>query len=74
MYGEQSFPCNEGHFSAALDGGAPVSVDTVPGDGQRQSNVVVWSQSGLAAGVHTLVLTKVDGTYMTFDGFEVDNN
>jgi hypothetical protein len=24
--------------------------------------------------VHTLVLTKVDGTYMTFDGVEIDNN
>jgi hypothetical protein len=72
VYGEQS--TDEGHFSAVLDGGAPVSVDTVPGDGQRHSNVVVWSQSGLSAGVHTLVLTKVDGSYMTFDGFEVDNN
>ena len=72
VYGELNG--DEGHFSAVLDGGTPVSVDTVPSDGQRHSNVVVWSQAGLAAGVHTLVLTKVDGTYMTFDGFEVDNN
>ena len=72
VYGEQS--SDEGHFSAVLDAGTPVSVDTVPSDGQRHSNVVVWSKTGLPAGVHTLVLTKVDGTYMTFDGFEVDNS
>ena len=72
VFGEQN--TDEGHFSAVLDGGTPVSVDTVPSDGQRHSDVAVWSQSGLAAGVHTLVLTKADGTYMTFDGFEVDNS
>ena len=72
VYGEQN--TDEGRFSAVLDAGAPVSVDTVPGDGQRHSNVVVWSQTGLPAGVHTVVLTKADGTYMTFDGFEIDNN
>jgi hypothetical protein len=71
VYGEQS--SDEGHFSAVLDAGAPVSVDTVPADGQRRGNVAVWSKTGLAAGLHTLVLTKADGTYMTFDGFEVDN-
>ena len=47
---------------------------TVPSDGQRHSDVVTWSAEGLTAGVHTLVLTKVDGTYMTFDGVEVDNS
>jgi hypothetical protein len=72
VYGELS--TDQGHFSAALDGGAPVSVDTVPSDGQRHSDVVTWSAEGLTAGVHTLVLTKVDGTYMTFDGAEVDNS
>ncbi|MFC1414730.1 hypothetical protein ACEZCY_36770 [Streptacidiphilus sp. N1-12] len=72
VFGEQSG--DEGHFSAALDAGTPVSVDTVPTDGQRHSNVVVWSKTGLPAGVHTLVLTKVDGTYMTFDGLEIDNS
>ncbi|WP_157874588.1 hypothetical protein [Streptomyces sp. AcH 505] len=72
VYGEQS--SDEGHFSAVLDAGTPTSVDTVPSDGQRRSNVVVWSKTGLPAGLHTLVLTKVDGTYMTFDGLEVDNN
>jgi len=72
LYGELS--TDQGHYSAALDGGTPVLADTVPGDGQRQSNVVTWSAEGLTAGVHTLVLTKVDGTYMTFDGVEVDNS
>jgi hypothetical protein len=72
VYGELS--TDQGHFSAALDGGTPVSVNTVPSDGQRHSNVVTWSADGLTAGVHTLVLTKVDGTYMTFDGMEVDNS
>jgi hypothetical protein len=46
----------------------------VPSDGQRHSDVVTWSAEGLTAGVHTLVLTKVDGMYMTFDGAEVDNS
>jgi hypothetical protein len=72
VYGELS--TDQGHYSAALDGGTPVLADTAPGDGQRQSNVVTWSAEGLTAGVHTLVLTKVDGTYMTFDGVEVDNS
>jgi hypothetical protein len=72
VYGELS--TDQGHYSAALDGGTPVLADTVPSDGQRQSNVVTWSAEGLTAGVHTLVLTKVDGTYMTFDGVEVDNS
>ena len=72
VFGELS--TDQGHFSATLDGGTPVSVNTVPGDGQRQSNVVTWSANGLTAGAHTLVLTKVDGTYMTFDGVEVDNS
>ncbi|HEX4832993.1 MAG TPA: hypothetical protein VH478_18075 [Trebonia sp.] len=72
VYGELS--TDQGHFSAAVDAGAPASVDTVPSDGQRHANVVTWSASGLTAGVHTLVLTKADGTYMTFDGVEVDNS
>jgi hypothetical protein len=72
VYGEQS--SDEGHFSAVLDAGTPADADTVPSDGQRRSNVVVWSKTGLPPGLHTLVLTKVDGTFMTFDGLEVDND
>jgi hypothetical protein len=72
VYGELS--TDEGHYSAVRDGGTPVLVDTVPSDGTRQGDAVTWSAEGLTAGVHTLVLTKVDGTYMTFDGAEVDNS
>ena len=72
VYGEIS--TDQGHYSAVLDGGTPVLVDTAPSDGTRQGDVVTWSMEGLTSGVHTLVLTKVDGTYMTFDGVEVDNS
>ncbi|MFG1805172.1 hypothetical protein [Streptomyces sp. NPDC049040] len=50
-----------GDTVTVTDGGAPLCV-------------IVWSKTGLPSGLHTLVLTKVDGSYMTFDGLEVDND
>jgi hypothetical protein len=41
----------------------------VPADGQRHSNVAVYTASGLAGGSHTIVVTKLTGQYTTLDGF-----
>ncbi len=41
----------------------------MPTDGQRHSNVAVYTATGLAAGNHTIVVTKLSGQYATLDGF-----
>jgi len=45
----------------------------VPADGARHTDAAVYTDTALAAGVHTIVVTKLSGTYATFDGLEIDN-
>ncbi len=71
VFGEQND--DQGHIGVSVDGGASSTVDTTSPDGQRHADVVVWSSGPLPAGVHTITLTKLDGSYLTFDGVEVDN-
>jgi hypothetical protein len=54
--------------------GAQQTVSTVSGDGQRQSNVAVYTATGLSPGNHTIVVTKLSGTYSTLDGFTITDS
>ncbi|WP_370358555.1 hypothetical protein [Catenulispora sp. MAP12-49] len=49
------------------------TVNTVPADGQRHTNAAVFSSAALSAGTHTIVITKLSGTYTTLDGFGIVN-
>jgi hypothetical protein len=69
VYGEQY--TDQGNLGISIDGGTQQVVDTVPADGQRDADTVVYSANGLAAGSHTIVITKLSGTYATLDGFGV---
>ena len=71
VYGEEN--TDQGDIGIALDGGAQTTVDTVPADGQRHANVAVWSSPTLAPGVHSIVIRKLSGSYLTFDGVDVAN-
>ncbi|WP_345763060.1 DUF7402 domain-containing protein [Diaminobutyricibacter sp. McL0608] len=60
---------NRGRMSVAIDG---VSSQTV----SCASTTLIYQQtcagvSGLAAGTHTITVTKVDGSYMSLDAFQV---
>lgn len=68
VFGEQY--TDQGDIGVSIDGGAQQTVSTVPADGQRHSNVVVYAAIGLAAGSHTIVVTKLSGQYATLDGFQ----
>jgi hypothetical protein len=35
--------------------------------------VAVWSSPTLTPGVHTVVITKLSGSYLTFDGVDIAN-
>jgi hypothetical protein len=69
VYGEQY--TDQGTIGVSVDGGSQVVVNTVPSDGARHSNVVVYSATGLSSGSHTVVVTKLSGTYSTLDGFGI---
>jgi hypothetical protein len=69
VFGEQS--TDQGNIGVSIDGGSQQVVSTVPSDGQRHTNVAVYSTNGLTLGVHTIVVTKLSGQYMTFDGVEI---
>jgi hypothetical protein len=71
VYGEEN--TDQGDIGIALDGGPQTTVDTVPADGQRHANVAVWSSPTLTPGVHTVVITKLSGSYLTFDGVDIAN-
>jgi hypothetical protein len=64
---------DQGNIGVSVDGGSQVVVSTVPADGARHSNAAVYTASGLAPGNHTIVVTKLSGTYATLDGFTVAN-
>ena len=67
VYGEQY--TDQGNIGISIDGGAQQVVSTVPSDGARHSNVAVYTSGILAAGTHTIVVTKLSGQYSTLDGF-----
>jgi hypothetical protein len=69
VYGEEND--DEGTIGISVDGGIQQVVDT-SGSGSRQSNLAVFSAEDLAAGQHTIVITKLSGQYAVLDGFETD--
>jgi hypothetical protein len=69
VYGEQN--TDQGNIGISIDGGTQQTVSTVPGDGQRHANVAVYAAAGLSPGSHTIVVTKLSGTYTTLDGFNI---
>ena len=69
VFGE--FNSDQGNVGFTVDGGSQQTVDTST-TGPRQSDQVVFEQSGLTPGQHTITITKLSGEYMTFDGVEVD--
>jgi hypothetical protein len=71
VFGEQY--TDQGNIGVSIDGGAQQTVNTVPTDGQRHSNVAVFTAAGLTYGTHTVTVTKLSGTYSTLDGFEILN-
>jgi hypothetical protein len=72
VFGEQN--TDQGNIGISIDGGAQQTVSTLPSDGQRHSNVAVYTATGLAPGNHTIVVTKLSGTYTTLDGFNITNS
>ena len=72
VYGE--LYTDQGNIGVSIDGGAQQTVSTLPSDGQRHSNVAVYTVTGLAAGNHTIVVTKLSGTYTTLDGFNITDD
>ncbi|MCL2418245.1 MAG: Ig-like domain-containing protein [Conexibacteraceae bacterium] len=69
VYGEIS--SDQGDVGFSVDGGTQQVVDTST-TGARQSDQVIFAQSGLSPGQHTITITKLSGTYTTFDGVEID--
>ncbi len=62
---------DQGNIGISIDGGTQQTISTLPTDGQRHSNVAVYTATGLTPGNHTIVVTKLSGTYTTLDGFNV---
>jgi hypothetical protein len=69
VYGEQY--TDQGNIGISIDGGAQQVVSTVSSDGTRHANVAVYTSGTLAAGTHTVVVTKLSGEYTTLDGFAI---
>ncbi|PYC70624.1 hypothetical protein C7C46_27360 [Streptomyces tateyamensis] len=67
VYGELN--TDQGTLGITVDGGTQQSVNTVPTDGRRHSNVPVFTVTGLSAGPHTVTVSKLSGQYATLDGF-----
>jgi hypothetical protein len=72
VYGEQY--TDQGNIGISIDGGTQQTISTLPSDGQRHSNVAVYTATGLAPGNHTIVVTKLSGTYTTLDGFTITDS
>jgi hypothetical protein len=60
---------DEGDIAVTLDGVAKGTVSA--NAAQRQTQVPVYSVTGLAAGRHTLTVSKLSGTYFLVDGFRI---
>ncbi|HEV2347231.1 MAG TPA: hypothetical protein VGS97_24255, partial [Actinocrinis sp.] len=69
VFGEQS--TDQGNVGISIDGGTQQTINTIPADGQRHSNVPIYTATGLSSGTHTIVVTKLSGQYTTLDGFAV---
>ena len=67
VYGELN--SDQGNIGISVDGGTQVVVSTAATP--RAANQVLWSSGTLASGSHTIVVTKLSGTYTTVDGFSV---
>ncbi|MFF7995852.1 hypothetical protein ACFZDG_39540 [Kitasatospora xanthocidica] len=67
VFGEQY--TDQGNLGISIDGGTQQIVNTVPADGKRHTNVPVYTATGLGAGNHTIVITKLSGEFATLDGF-----
>jgi hypothetical protein len=72
VFGEEY--TDQGDIGVSIDGRPAVVVDTVPADGARHVNAPVYGSGPLPAGVHTITVTKLSGSYATFDGLEIDNS
>ncbi|MFI1097256.1 Ig-like domain-containing protein [Streptomyces sp. NPDC020917] len=64
---------DQGDIGVSIDGHPAVVVSTVPADGERHADAAVYSSGPLPAGVHTITVTKLSGSYATFDGLEIAN-
>ena len=62
---------DQGNIGVSIDGGTQQTISTLPSDGQRHSNVAVYTVTGLSPGNHTIVVTKLSGNYTTLDGFNI---
>ncbi|MFE0464379.1 PDZ domain-containing protein [Kitasatospora sp. NPDC058965] len=67
VFGEQY--TDQGNLGITLDNGTPQTVNTVPIDGLRHTDVLVYTATGLTPGTHTVTVTKLSGQYATLDGF-----
>ena len=65
---------DQGNIAISIDGGTQQTVSTLPTDGQRHANVAVYTATGLTPGNHTIVVTKLSGTYTTLDGFTITDS
>ncbi|WP_189807034.1 right-handed parallel beta-helix repeat-containing protein [Streptomyces tanashiensis] len=70
VYGEKY--TDQGDIGITIDGGTQTVVSTVPADGARKANVVLYSATGLTNAEHTIVVTKLSGSYTTLDGFSIN--
>ncbi|WP_143031762.1 Ig-like domain-containing protein [Actinacidiphila guanduensis] len=71
VFGEEY--TDQGDIAVSIDGAPATTVSTVPADGARHADVAVFTSPPLPAGVHTVTVTKLSGSYATFDGLEIDN-
>ena len=53
VYAEQN--TDQGNIGISIDGGAQQTVSTLPSDGQRHTNVAVYTATGLAPGRTTRI-------------------
>ena len=60
---------NRGNIRVSVDGGAPVTVSAYAAS--TKFSQVIYSRTGLSGGAHKVTVTKVDGSYMDIDAFEV---
>ncbi len=60
-----------GRFNVTLDGGAQGTFSAA--NPEYVSRAMAYSASGLAQGAHTVTITKVDGSYMQLDYYEIDS-
>jgi pantoate kinase len=74
VMGEQYTDQGSIGIGISIDGGTQQTISTLPSDGQRHSNVAVYIATGLTPGNHTIVVTKLSGTYTTLDGFTITDS